>query len=98
MAKLPDWIQDCRDFCDSYLTEPYPRAKGADYWQQHGSDLVHKIEQQMVRIGELEAKCTESAKTLGLVLDDDNANVTGYARGDIDNVRLDLLKAAKGGG
>jgi hypothetical protein len=52
------------------------------------------VKQLIGWIDELRAACCEASNTLNAILDDDDASVTGYARGDIDNVRLDLFKAA----
>jgi hypothetical protein len=45
---LPDWLQECDDFCASCITSSTPRAKAADMWIEHASDMVLKIRQLMV--------------------------------------------------
>ena len=64
MAKLPDWIQDCKD----RGTELYARGleKGglldveeAVLWRTHGMDLIKKISQQAEQIKRLRKRSRE---------------------------------------
>ncbi len=64
MAKLPDWVIEARDKAsdlDGYASYAEDKKACADYdfrramlWEEHGTDLIRKIEQQAETIERLE--------------------------------------------
>lgn len=56
MTELPDWLQECQDFCTYCLTHPTPRAKAADMWIEHAHDMLDKIRQLYAEIDRMKAE------------------------------------------
>jgi len=59
MAKLPDWIQDCKDRGVELYARGLENGKPFDaeeavLWRTHGMDLIEKISQQAEQIRQLE--------------------------------------------